>query len=80
MNIHFVNTCLISATAMIVIFALASIMQYSKAQSPHLLQKPVYQNEIRTGMTVFSVTGPEGEVPQKLIEELNNKGGGDERR
>lgn len=39
-----------------------------------LLEQPLYQNVTITGMQVFEVHGIEADVPQKLIDDLNNKG------
>ena len=79
MNAFLEKAFLIVAMGMVGIFILAGSMQYKKMEAlslpPHF---PVYSGESNTGSKFTQISGAEGEVPQKLIEELNSKGNDNE--
>jgi hypothetical protein len=71
MNAFLKKTGLIAAAA-VGIFILTGVMQDRPVERPDMLRL-VYYKEIGTGMTVVTISGPEGDIPQKLIEELKNE-------
>ncbi len=65
---------LIAAAGTTCMFILPGMMQQSGIVNPDLLDQPVYHEEILQGLIPVPVSGPESEIPQELLDELNRKG------
>lgn len=67
---------LIAAAGALATFILSNALEQDRRT---IFKQAPYQEEAPTGMHVFVVRGPRANMPQKLINELNNKGDHDEK-
>lgn len=75
-NILLKKECLVAVAAgMVWVFVLMAMLQQGGGdESPQMFEQQAYHKEIGTGTRIVQLDEREGEVPQNLIDELNQKG------